>query len=104
MVDFQEKGAPTPKVWGANLIFGQKFPENCMKMKEFGPGGRVSLASPLDPPMTGNFKVGHLDSFRLLHLLNDAHRHARYSETLKHLAVSFIKLVRTYIWLKYIQM
>ena len=22
-----------------NLLFGQFFPENCMKMKEFGPGG-----------------------------------------------------------------
>ena len=26
---------------GAKLIFAQKFPKNCMKMKEFGPGGRV---------------------------------------------------------------
>ena len=24
---------------GANLLFGQISPENCMKMKEFGPGG-----------------------------------------------------------------
>ena len=45
-------GAPTPK----NAIIFQFFPENCMKMKEFGPpggGGRASLAPPLDPPMIG---------------------------------------------------
>ena len=31
-----------------NLLFGQIFPKNCMKMKEFGPrGGRASLAPPL---------------------------------------------------------
>ena len=28
------------------------FPKNCMKLKEFGPpGGRASLAPPLDPPL-----------------------------------------------------
>ena len=33
---------------GVNLSFNQKFPENCMKMKEFGPreGARVPGASP----------------------------------------------------------
>ena len=30
---------------GANLLFGRNFPEKCMKMKEFGPGGRVPGAS-----------------------------------------------------------
>ena len=41
-------GAPTPK----SAIIFQFFAENCMKMKEFGPpGGRASLAPPLDPPM-----------------------------------------------------
>ena len=45
---FSPGGAPTPK--GA-IIF-QIFVKNSMKMKEFGPpGGRVSLAPPLDPPM-----------------------------------------------------
>ena len=35
-----------------NLLFGQNFYENCMKMKEFGPrwGTRVPGAQ-LDPPM-----------------------------------------------------
>ena len=28
-----------PRGGGANLLFDQKFPKNCMKMKEFGPGG-----------------------------------------------------------------
>ena len=42
------RGAPTPKMG----LFFQLFAENCMKMKEFGPpGGRASLAPPLDPPM-----------------------------------------------------
>ena len=45
-------GSANAQVGGANLLFGQIFPENCMKMKEIGPrGGRVSLAPPLDPPM-----------------------------------------------------
>ena len=34
-----------------NLLFCKLFAENCMKMKEFGPGGLVSLVLPLDPPM-----------------------------------------------------
>ena len=39
-------GAPTPGL-GVNLLFGKIFPENCMKMKEFGPRrGRASLAPP----------------------------------------------------------
>ena len=29
-----------PQDGGANLLFGQTFPENCMKMKEIGPRGR----------------------------------------------------------------
>ena len=38
--DFVDGGAPTPKA-GANLLFGQIFPENCMKIKEIGPEGHV---------------------------------------------------------------
>ena len=45
---FSPGGAPTPK----SAIIFQFFAKNCMKMKEFGPpGGRASLAPPLDPPM-----------------------------------------------------
>ena len=33
------RGAPTAQGGGVNLLFGQNFPENCMKMKEIGPGG-----------------------------------------------------------------
>ena len=44
---FSPGGAPTPK----SAIIFQFFTENCMKMKEFGPGG-ASLAPPFDPPMT----------------------------------------------------
>ena len=41
---------------GANLLFGQNDPENCMKMKKKlgreGKGGDTSLMSPsLDPPL-----------------------------------------------------
>ena len=48
---FPRGGGANPLSGGANLLFGQKFPKNCMKMKEFGPGGHASLAPPLDPPM-----------------------------------------------------
>ena len=46
-------GGANPQGGGANLLFCPNFPENCMKMKEFGPrgGGGASLAPPLDPPM-----------------------------------------------------
>ena len=37
---------------GTKLLFGQFFPKNCIKMKEFGPrGGGASLVYPFDPPM-----------------------------------------------------
>ena len=49
--DFPQGGAPTPK----SAIIFQFFPENCMKMKEFGPrgggGGARPWRPPLDPPM-----------------------------------------------------
>ena len=32
---FLRGGGTNPKVGGANLLFGQFFPENCMKMKKF---------------------------------------------------------------------
>ena len=36
-----------PLCEGAKLLFGQKFPQNCMKIKEFGPrGGRIPGAPP----------------------------------------------------------
>ena len=47
-------------VWGAGgdppehlllQIFCKFFTENCMKMKEFGPGGGCASLPPLDPPM-----------------------------------------------------
>ena len=44
-------GDANPKGGGASLIFGQIYPENCMKMKEIEPGGGASMAPPLDPPM-----------------------------------------------------
>ena len=35
-----------------NLLFGQIFPENCMKLKEFGPEGVARVPdAPLDPPL-----------------------------------------------------
>ena len=36
----------------ANVQF---FPQNCMKLKEFGPGARIPDALPLDPPMQPAF-------------------------------------------------
>ena len=36
---FPREGGANSYGGGANLLFGQKFPEICMKMKEFGPRG-----------------------------------------------------------------
>ena len=41
---FPRGGGANLQGGGAHLLFGQKFPENCIKMKEFGPGGRVPCA------------------------------------------------------------
>ena len=42
--DFLDRGRPK----GANVFFGQFFPENCMKMKQIGPGmSRVPHPLPL---------------------------------------------------------
>ena len=41
---------PTPKDGGANLLFGQIFPQNCMQIKDIAPGC-ASLPHPLDRPM-----------------------------------------------------
>ena len=45
---FPRGGGADPQNGGANLLFGQKFPENCMKMKEFGP--RRGGVHPWRPP------------------------------------------------------
>ena len=39
--DFPEEGAPTPQGGRQHTIL-PNFPKNCMKLKEFGPGGRPS--------------------------------------------------------------
>ena len=40
-------GSTNPQDGGANLLFGQILPENCMKMKEFRPKEGVCI--PGDP-------------------------------------------------------
>ena len=46
--DFPEEGALTPKGRGANLLFGQFFPKNSMKMKNFwARGGARGTRAPL---------------------------------------------------------
>ena len=37
--------------WGKNLLFGKVFAENCMKMKEIGPG---RAEHPFAPPPPGS--------------------------------------------------
>ena len=49
--DFPEEGASTPG--GRQYTILPKFPKNCMKLKEFGPRGRVPCAL-LDPPLLLN--------------------------------------------------
>ena len=48
--DFPE-GCTNSRGGYANLLFYNIFAKHCIKMKEFGPGGHVSLALPLDPPL-----------------------------------------------------
>ena len=43
------RGGANPQGGGANLLSGQKFSKNCMKMKEFGLGGGGD-ARPWRPP------------------------------------------------------
>ena len=40
--DFPEKGAPTP-LGGRQHTILPKFPKNCMKLKEFGPGDACKI-------------------------------------------------------------
>ena len=47
--DFHEVGTPT--LLGATNIILPNFPKNCMKLKEFGPGGVEVCVPPLDPPL-----------------------------------------------------
>ena len=56
---FPRRGGANPQGGGANLLFCPNFPENCMKMKEFGPrgGGARPWRPPLDPPMTIDYKI-----------------------------------------------
>ena len=47
----QTGGWATSKMEAKNLLFCQISPQDCMKMKEFGPGGARVPAAPLDPPL-----------------------------------------------------
>ena len=53
--DFPEVGAPTLRGGGRQHTNLSKFPKNCMKLKEFGPGGGRGAARPkfyyVDPPL-----------------------------------------------------
>ena len=40
---FARGGGAKPQRGGTNLLFGQKCPKNCMKIKEFGPRGGVQI-------------------------------------------------------------
>ena len=48
---FPRGGGTNHQGGGANLLFGQNFPENCMKIKEFRPRGARPWRPPLEPPM-----------------------------------------------------
>ena len=50
--DFPDDGGVNPQAGDANLLFGQIFPENCIKIKEIGPRGEPRVpGAPSDPPM-----------------------------------------------------
>ena len=44
---FPRGGGTNPQGRGAKLLFSKKIPENCMKMKEFGPRGGCASLAPL---------------------------------------------------------
>ena len=44
---FATGGGANPQRGGASLLFGQKFPKNCLKIKEFGPKGGGVPGAPL---------------------------------------------------------
>ena len=46
---FARLEVPTSKVGAPTYYFGDIFPENCMKMKEFEPRGGARPWAPLDP-------------------------------------------------------
>ena len=52
--DFYEAGAQTLRGGERQHMILPKFPKKCMKLKEFGPGGCVSLVPLLDPPLLTN--------------------------------------------------
>ena len=58
---FPRRGAPTCKVGGANLLFNQFFPKNCMKNERIwtGRGG----ARPWRPPLRSATGIGHFTVF-----------------------------------------
>ena len=45
--DFPDEGAPIPSLGGRQHTILPNFPQNCMKLKEFGLLGRASLVPPL---------------------------------------------------------
>ena len=47
-----EGGVTNLRYGDKNLLFGNIFTENCMKMKENGPRGGAAITSPLNPPMS----------------------------------------------------
>ena len=47
---FPRQGSPTSKMGAQTYYFAKFLPPNCMKMKEFGPRGRI-FGTPLDPPL-----------------------------------------------------
>ena len=71
---FLRGGAPTPKGGGQHTIL-PKFPENCMKLKEFGPQGVVPVP-PLDPPMQATFISGKVGT--LLWWIQDFREEGKY--------------------------
>ena len=56
--EFPRQGDANLKRGSENILFGQFFPERCMKMREIGPTGGVPGA-PLDLPQWNQWKCSH---------------------------------------------
>ena len=61
----------------ANLLLGQIFPENYMKLKEIGPSGERGVRPWRPPPQIRHWKIVKNFQYRALHLKINIHQKKR---------------------------
>ena len=87
-----QTGGAKSWVWDKNLLFRKIFAENCMKMKEIGPGG-LCIPSPPPPGST------NVNSFYKASDIKDFGQHLSILSFLtSFLAVHLISLLDGFVW------